>query len=245
VQNLSKRLAKLSPLTLLALAACGGVALSEPPIRSEGIPTVTTLAVPAGPGAGRLRAGDLPAARAAFEAALASDAGRLGPLNDLAVSYLLEGHLDAARRLLDEVVASGSAEEQQAALTNLGELYALEGHREAAQAYLESARSLDEGRAGPLYALALLADGRGDAAAARSLLRRALDLDDGAARAALAFAFPEEQRHLEALLAEAAGDGTAAEARWRELSQGRFPALSAAAARHLADPAGANRAALP
>ena len=233
MRNPSKRLAKLAPLTLLALAACGGAALSEPPVRLEAVPTVSTLASPASPGAERLRAGDLAAARAAFEAELAGDAGRLAPLNDLAVSYLLEGHLDAAHRLLDAVVAQGSPEEQQAALVNLGELYGLEGHREAAQAYLESARSLDEGRAGPLYALALLSDGRGDAAGARALLRRALEADDGTARGALAFAFPEEQRHLEALVAEAAGDRAGAEARWRELSQGRFPALAASAARHL------------
>ena len=73
---------------------------------------------------GRPRRGARP-----FEAALAQDPDRLSALNDLAVSYVLEGHGDAARRLLDEVVATGSVAEQQAALVNLGELYAARGLR--------------------------------------------------------------------------------------------------------------------
>jgi Flp pilus assembly protein TadD len=236
VKDQSIRLGQVSLLALAALAACGGAPEARPPIREEAVPTITTLAAPGGPGAALLRAGDLSGARVALEAELSGDPDRLAPLNDLAVSYYLEGHLDAARRLLDEVVASGRPREQQSALVNLGELYAIEGHREAAQAYLESARSLDPGRAEPLYALALLADGRGDLAAARALARRALELDDGTARAAFAFAFGEERRHLEALVAEAGGDRVSAGARWRELAAGRFPTLAASAARHLGEP---------
>jgi FimV-like protein len=170
----------------------------------------------------------------AFEADLTHDPDRLSALNDLAVSYVLDGHGDAARRLLDEVVASGDPAEQQAALVNLGELYAAEGYLAAAQAYLETARSLDPSRPEPLYALALLADARGDLAAARATLREALRRDEGgAARAAFAYVYPEERVHLEALVAEQVGDRVAQE-RWRDLAGGRFAPLTAAAERHLA-----------
>ena len=109
----------------------------------------------------------------------AQDPDRLAALNDLAVSYLIEGHADAARRLLDEVVASGTPREQQAALVNLGELYAAEGYVSAAQAYLETARAIDPARPEPWYALALLADGRGDLDLAASTLSEALRLRRG------------------------------------------------------------------
>jgi tetratricopeptide (TPR) repeat protein len=236
VSNLSTRLGRFPAVALQALVAGGGAPELRPPIREEATPSAAVLASPAGPGAALLRAGDLAGARATFEAELSGDPDRLAALNDLAVSYYLEGHLDAARRLLDEVVASGSPREQQAALLNLGELYAVEGHAEAARAYLESARGVDGTRPEPLYALALLASGRGDAAGARALWERAARLDDGAGRAALVFAFGEERRHLEALAAEAAGDRALSDARWRELAQGRFPALAQAATRRLAEP---------
>lgn len=215
----------------LAASACGGAE----PRPSEGTPVLATLASGMGNGAERLRGGDLPGARASFEASLGAHPDRLGALNDLAVSYLLEGHSEAARRLLDEVVSSGSPVEQQAALVNLGELYAVDGYLSAAQAYLETARGIDPARPGPWYALALLADARGDGVAARAALQEALRLDPGgAARADLAYVFPEERVHLEALIAEHAGDPALAAARWRELSQGRFGSLAAAAERRLA-----------
>jgi tetratricopeptide (TPR) repeat protein len=217
---------------LLATAACG---TADPRQPQDAVPVLATLSSASGAGAERLRAGDLQAARGAYEGALASRPDVLAPLNDLAVSYLLEGHAEAARRLLDEVVATGSAAEQQAALVNLGELYALDGHETAAQAYLETARGLDPARAGPWYALALLADVRGDLVAARAALREALRLDEGgAARAELAYVYAEERAHLEALIAEQAGDAGAAAARWRELSAGRFAGLATVAERHLA-----------
>ena len=216
------------------LAACGG---AEPrlPLREQGAPVLATLAGAAGPGPERLRAGDLSGARAAFEADLTRNPDGLGALNDLAVSYFLEGHADAARRLLDEVVAKGNLAEQQAALVNLGELYAVEGYVSAAQAYLDTARGLDATRPEPWYALALLADSRGELERARLSLREALARDDaGAARAAFAYVHPEERVHLEALVAEQAGEVTLAAERWRALAAGRFPALAAAAERHLA-----------
>jgi tetratricopeptide (TPR) repeat protein len=236
VPNLSQKLGKFPLLALAALAACGGAADPRLAIRDDAAPALATLASPAGPGSALLRAGDLAGARAAYEAEVQANPDRLDALNDLAVSYYLDGHPDAARRLLDEVVATGGPREQQTALLNLGELYAVEGYREAAQAYLESARDLDQSRPEPLYALALLADARGDLAGARTALRDAVRLDDGAARGAFAFAFPEERRHLDALLAEHAGWKRQAEGLWRELSGGRFPVLAGAAARHLAEP---------
>lgn len=216
------------------LAACGG---AEPrlPARDQAAPVLATLAGATGAGPERLRAGDLAGARAAFEADLSRDPDGLGALNDLAVSYFLEGHSDAARRLLDEVVAKGDVAEQQAALVNLGELYAVDGYVSAAQAHLDTARSLDPSRPEPWYALALLADSRGETERARTSLREALARDDGgAARAAFAYAHPEERVHLEALVAEHAGEPRLAAEKWRVLAAGRFPALAAAAERHLA-----------
>jgi len=133
------------------------------------------------------------------------------------------------------VVASGTPREQQAALVNLGELYAAEGYVSAAQAYLETARAIDPARPEPWYGLALLADGRGELELAASTLAEALRLDDGgAARGAFAYVYLEERVHLEALVAEAAGDRALAGARWRELSASRFASLAAVAERHLA-----------
>jgi FimV-like protein len=225
-------LSTTTALAAILLAACGG---AESRLPDDAAPVLATLASPVSAGAERLRAGDLPRARSAFEAALAARPDRLAPLNDLAISYFLEGHADGARRLLDEVVSNGDPRAQQAALVNLGELYAVEGYLSAAQAYFETARGLDLTRPEPVYALALLADARGDFAAARAGLRRALELDEGgAARATFAYVYPEERVHLEALLAEQGGDSSLATARWRELSQGRFASLAAAAERHLA-----------
>jgi Tfp pilus assembly protein PilF len=220
-------------LAALALAACGGPEARIPP---DAAPVVATLASAPGAGSARLRAGDPAGARASFEEALAADPDRLAALNDLAVSYALEGHLEPARRLLDVVVASGSPREQQAALVNLGELYALDGYLSIAQACLESAHGVDPSRPEPLYALALLTDARGEVEPARALLREALRLDEGAAaRATFAYVWPEERLHLDALLAEEAGQVARAEALWRALAQGRFTSLAAAAERRLGE----------
>lgn len=226
------------PFVVLALAlqACGGTD-DRLYVREDAVPVLATLAEPGSAGARQLRAGDLTQARATYEAALTADPDRLASLNDLAVSYYLEGHLDAARRLLDEVVAAGAPREQQAALVNLGELYALDGHAEAAQAYFETARGIDPARPEPVYALALLEDLRGDPANARALVREAARLDgDGAARAGLAYVYVEERQHLDALLAEAAGDRALAQSLWRELSGSRLAAIAAAAGRRLVEP---------
>jgi tetratricopeptide (TPR) repeat protein len=213
------------------LAGCGGGEGSRP--LGEAAPLAVTLGS-SGQGADQLRAGELSSARSSFESALSADPERLEALNDLGVSYLLEGHVEAARRLLDEVVAKGNPREQQDALLNLGELYALQGYLEAADAYLETANAVDKARPEPFYALALLHDARGDAVAGQSALSMAVRLDeDGTARMGFAFAYSEERVHLEAMLAEQAGDRAAATMRWRELSQGRFAPLSSAAERHL------------
>jgi tetratricopeptide (TPR) repeat protein len=229
--------ARFVPLLTLAVAlqACGG-ADERLAVAEDAAPVLATLADRGSAGARQLRAGDLAGARATYEATLGADPDRLAALNDLAVSYYLEGHLDAARRLLDEVVASGGPGEQQAALVNLGELYALDGHADAAQAYFETARGIDPARPEPVYAQALLADLRGDTAGARALVREALRLDpDGAARAGFAYVYPEERQHLEALLAEAWGERGTAQALWRELSESRLTAIAAAAGRHVAE----------
>jgi FimV-like protein len=237
LRNPSTPLGQFPLLALLALAACGGGAdPSRLAIGEESIPALALLASPATAGATLLLAGDLPGARAACEAELAGNPDQLSALNDLAVGYLLDGHVDAARRLLDEVVASGGPRQQQAALLNLGALYAVEGHLTAAQAYLMASSGLDATRPEPHYALALLADARGDARGARAALREAVRLDDGTGRASLAFPFREGRRQLDALLAEQAGDTLAAAAAWREVAQGRFPALASTATRHLLEP---------
>ncbi len=234
MRSMQRTRSSLAVIALLVLAGCGG---PETRFSADASPVLATLATYGGGGAAQLRAGDLSGARASFEASLTADPDRLGALNDLAVSYALEGHGEAARRLLDEVVANGSPREQQAALVNLGELHAVDGYVTIAQAYFESARGVDPSRPEPLYALALLADSRGDRAGAAALLREALQLDDGAAaRASFAYVYPEERLHLDALLAEQAGDRARAEALWRALSEGRFAGLAQVAERRLAGP---------
>src|SRR5512147_538928 len=132
-------------LAAAALAACGGTDSRVP----EGAAPLAVTLGSAGAGADRVRAGDLAGARASFEAELSAVPDKLASLNDLGATYLLEGHGEAARRLLDEVVANGNPREQQAALLNLGELYAMEGYLDAAAAYLESARAIDRTRPEP------------------------------------------------------------------------------------------------
>jgi tetratricopeptide (TPR) repeat protein len=222
--------------TAVAVAACGGE--PDPSARHPSKDAVPLLAAVASPPTGPvalLRAGDLAGARAGFELSLAANPDRLDALNDLAVSYILQARPESARQLLDEVVKRGASREQQVALVNLGELYALDGYPSAAQAYFESARSIDPTWPEPHYALALLADIRGDRAAATATLKEAVRLDDGSRKASLAFVHPEEKLHLEALLLELSGDREAAVARWRELRSGRFGALSDVAERHLGE----------
>jgi Tfp pilus assembly protein PilF len=218
---------------LALVAACGG---QEPSTRAGGAPVAGVLVQGTGPGTAELRAGLLAAARGGFESVVRADPERMDALNDLAVAYHLEGHPEAARQLLDEVVVRGAPREQQAALVNLADLYSNDGYLSAALAHLETAREIDPGRAEPVYALALLADARGEADALR-LAAEALRLDpDGASRRFLVFASPESRTHFEALVAEAAGDRSLAQARWRELRAGRVPVLSQAAQRHLEEP---------
>ena len=221
---------------VVALAACGGP-VETAPRRADATPLLAVLAAPAAPGARALRSGRLAEARGRLEATLAQDPDRASALNDLAVSYYLDARLDAARQLLEEVIARGGPREQQVALVNLAEVYAQDGYASAALAYLDSARAVDRARPEPAYALALLADARGDRAATAAAMKDALRADDGgAARKDLAFAFPEARVHLDALLAEASGDAAVADARWRELRAGRFPLLVQAAQRHLEEP---------
>jgi tetratricopeptide (TPR) repeat protein len=215
-----------SACILFGLAACGG-GLEPMPRRADAVPAPAVLT-------SEVRLSDPAAARARLEATLARNPDELGALNDLAVTYLAEGRSDAARQLLDEVVARGGAREQQAALLNLAAIYAQDGYQTAAIAHGETAREIDPSRAEPHYALALLASARGDRALALARVREALRLDEGgAARAALAPLQPEARLHLEALLAESRGDDGPAAARWRELRAGSFPALTAVADRWL------------
>jgi tetratricopeptide (TPR) repeat protein len=217
---------------LALVAACGG---QDPSFRAGGVPVAGVLVRESGPGTAELRSGQLAAARNGFESVVRGNPERMDALNDLAVAYHLEGHSEAARQLLDEVVVRGTPREQQAALVNLAGLYAGDGFLTAAQAHLEAARAIDAGRAEPAWALALLADARGDAEAGR-LAAEALRLDaDGGARRLLVFASPEERAHFEALLAEAVGDRPLAEVRWQELRAGRVPSLVQMAQRHLGD----------
>jgi Tfp pilus assembly protein PilF len=235
VSKRSKPFEKIAAFAVLTLAACGGGADPRFPERADSTPVLSIVSSAAT--ASRLEGGDLPAARAAIEADLSASPERLEGLIDLAVAYGIDGHFDAARRLLDAAVAEGDAGVQQAALQNLGELYAVEGYLTAASAHFETARSIDPTRPGPHYALALFADGRGDHDGARDALREALRLDpDGAVREALVTLQPEERLHLAALLALAAGDRARAEPILRELAKSRFPSLVAAAEHHLAEP---------
>ena len=217
---------------LALVAACGG---QDPSVRSGGFPVAGVLVRASGPGTAEVRSGQLAAARAGFESLVRGNPERMDALNDLAVAYRLDGHSEAARQLLDEVVANGTPREQQAALVNLADLYAGEGFLQAALAHVDAAREIDAGRAEPAWAQAILADARGDAEAPR-LAAEALRLDaDGASRRFLVFESPEARVHFEALSAEAAGDRSLALARWRELRDGRVPSLAQAALRHLGE----------
>jgi Flp pilus assembly protein TadD len=236
--HLMGRPSKSVALAALVAASCGGQWEAErTPGRVDAAPLMAVVTQSSNAGMTELRSGNLAGARSAFELALGADPNQVAALNDLAVAYYLEERFDAARQLLDEVVARGGAREQQAALVNLGELCALDGYVSAAQAHLASARGLDPTRPEPLYALSLLSDARGDGASARAQLKEALRLDEGGrARQGLAFAYPEERLHLEALLAELVGDREEASVRWREIETGRFAVLAAAARRHLGGP---------
>jgi tetratricopeptide (TPR) repeat protein len=230
------RAAHVIPALSVVLVACGGELDTQAP-RAAGTPLVASLATISGPSTAALRAGRTSDARSALEASLARDPDAPGALNDLALTYATQERFDAARQLLEEALARGGGREQQAALVNLAELYALDGYLSAAQAHLDSARAVDASRPEPLYALALLADARGDRGGAASSLAAAFEADrSGAVRRDLVSIYPEERVHLDALVAEASGDGAAAQARWRELARGRFPSLAQAAARHLEGP---------
>lgn len=230
---------RLLPVTLgilLALAACGGQPEAAPP-PSDAAPLASVLAATSGVAVQDLRAGRPARARAELEQALAGDPDGMAALNDLGVSYAMEERFDAAHQLLEEVLARGGPPEQLAALVNLSELYALDGYLGAALAHLASARTVDPTRPEPSYALALLADARGDRAGSEAALQAALAADPGGAtRRGLVFLYPEEKLHLEALVADAAGDRVGAAARWHELARGRFPALVAVAEHHLQEP---------
>ena len=232
-----RRAPRLAALALALAAACGGAPGAQDDELSRGaVAALAVLAQPEGAAGADLRAGRPVQARALLEASLAREPDDLAALNDLAVSYALEARAGAARTLLEEVLARGGSADGQAALVNLGGLYAREGYLEAAAAHLASARAVDPARPEPLYALALLADARGDASAAQAALRAALEADrGGVARRRLAFAQPEARLQLEALVAEEEGEAALAAQRFRELAAGRFPLLAQAAARHLAE----------
>lgn len=181
----------------LALSACGGQ-LEPLPRRADGVaaPVVVSTESPAS------LLADPAAARAREEALLARSPDALGALSDLAVTYLAEGRPEAARQLLDEVVARGGAREQQTALANLASIYAREGYLAAAVAHAEAARDIDPTRPEPHYILALVAQARGDRAQALARARDAVRLDpNGDARAALAFLEADSRRDLDAVLA--------------------------------------------
>src|SRR5512147_556218 len=96
-------------LGVALLVGCGGAA--DDSRSPESAPLAVTLGS-SGLAADKVRAGDLATARTVLEASLAADPDKLSALNDLGATYLLEGHREAARRLLDEVVEQGTPQEQ-------------------------------------------------------------------------------------------------------------------------------------
>ena len=199
------------------------------PRRADAVPAPAVLT-----SRGR-RLADPAGARARLEATLARNPDELGALNDLAVTYLAEGRADAARQLLDEVVARGGAREQQAALLNLAAIYAQDGYQTAA-----SRARRDGAGDRPLAARAALR-----ARAARERARRPRAGARPGARGAAARRGRRRARGVRAVYAggaaaprgarsrRPAGTTRAAAARWRELRAGSFPALAAAADRRL------------
>ena len=188
-----------SAVLSLALAACGG-GLEPMPRRADAVHAPLMLAAHGSTAPGQVE--EPAVARARYEAALSRDPDDLAALNDLAVTYFLDGRPEAARQLLDEVVTHGTPREQQAALVNLAALYARDGYLAAAVAHCETARDIDPSRPEPQYVLALLASARGDRAQALARTRDALRLDGGgAARAAFVHVPAEARAALEALAA--------------------------------------------
>jgi Tfp pilus assembly protein PilF len=186
-----------SAVLALALAACGG-GLEPLPRRADAVEAPLVLAS----SGSTASLAEPAAARARYEAALSRNPDELAALNDLAITYLVEGRPEAARQLLDEVVAHGAEPEQQAALVNLAALYARDGYLAAAVAHGEAARDIDPTRPEPHYVLALLAQARGDRAGASARLREALRLDPGgAARASLVHVPAEARAAIDALTA--------------------------------------------
>ncbi len=219
-------------VSVLVLGACGGQPDAQPR-HPDGSPLMAVVGDPAGAGTRDLLAGRLAEARTGLEASLSENPDAIASLNDLAVTYSMDERFDAARQLLEDALARGAPRDQQLALVNLAELYAVEGYLTAAGAHLTAAQAIDPSRAEPAYALALLLDVRSDGAGSAAALRDAMAADpSGADRTSIVFLYPEERVHLEALVAEASGDPSAA-ARWQELARGRFPSLAQVAQRHL------------
>jgi tetratricopeptide (TPR) repeat protein len=187
----------------LVLAACGG-GLEPLPRRADAVHAPLMVAAP--DAAAQL--GEPAVARARFEAQLARDPDELSALNDLAITYFVEGRPEAARQLLDEVVAQGTPREQQAALVNLAALYARDGYLAAAVAHCEVARDMDPSRPEPHYVLALLDAARGDRAGALANVELALRLDGGGvARESFLHVPPEARAALDALAGDAQAGG--------------------------------------
>jgi tetratricopeptide (TPR) repeat protein len=148
--------------------------------------------VAAGPGAsdgeahallGRvlLRRGNLPAARAALERALALDATLAAAETDLGVVRLEQGDLEAARATFDRVIARKP--DYAPAFNNRGNVRVAEGKIEEAKVDYERALEIDPSYADAHYNYALLAERFGNYLYAIEEYHRVLEIDPKNARA--------------------------------------------------------------
>jgi len=137
-----------------------------------------------------LKANDLPRARAAYEAALAVDAGNPYALHGLARIELENGHPDAALRILEDVVRRSNYTIGYDLIVTLYEntgqdakALAIRGRKEASGAYRDPADPWLDGLIDACYdpfRIALAAGslaGSGERDDAIALLQRALELD--------------------------------------------------------------------
>ena len=118
--------------------------------------------------------------------------------------------------------------------SNLADLLVLEGKYKKAEARYREAISASSRYSGPYYGLAQLYDIEGRLREARAMMQQALLLDPmGLDHYNSEFIEPEWRWHLEALMAEARGNGDHARGLFEKVAQGSVEVLRQAAMRHL------------
>ncbi len=159
-------------------------------------------------------------AKEAFLRVIDLDPGNAAAHNNLGtVLYVEHDFLRAGYATEDALSLAQDDEGRSIAEANLGELAALSGRMDAAEAHNDRALELAPETAHPYFALADLYDVTGRPEASRRMAALGVALDPlGASRRLMAFAWPEQELHHDALIAEARGDMKAARRLWTQLA---------------------------